>query len=183
LDLSSCELVVLSACETGRGRVAGGEGVIGLRRSFHAAGARTVMASLWKVDDEATRDLMTLFYDNLWRRKLGPLEALRQAQLNTLRGGTAGGENRGIGASEPEPLTLTVARTHPRFWAAWVLSGDPGESSNRPNADQSPYVAVSGVPKEGPMNHRLLLALPVVLLIALTLIAWLRMRRVRRCSV
>jgi CHAT domain-containing protein/tetratricopeptide (TPR) repeat protein len=183
LDLSPCELAVLSACETGRGRVAGGEGVIGLQRSFHAAGARTVMASLWKVDDEATRDLMTLFYDNLWRRKLGPLEALRQAQLNTLRGGTAGGKKRGIGATEPEPVTLTVARTHPRFWAAWVLSGDPGESSSGPNADQSPNVDARGEPKEGPTSHWPHLALPVVLFVALTLIAWFRIRRVRRCSV
>jgi CHAT domain-containing protein/tetratricopeptide (TPR) repeat protein len=183
LELSTCELAVLSACETGRGRVTGGEGVIGLQRSFHAAGARTVIASLWKVDDEATRELMTSFYDNLWRQRLGPLEALRQAQLSTLRGGTVAGEVRGIGAAEPEPVTSTFARTHPRFWAAWVLSGDPGESSRRPNADPSPNVAANGAPKEGPTSHWPLLALPVVLLVALAQIAWLRMRRVRRCSV
>src|SRR5262249_31136537 len=129
LDLSACELAVLSACETGRGRVAGGEGVIGLQRSFHAAGARTLMASLLKVDDEATRELMTAFYDNLWRRRLGPLEALREAQLSTLAGGRVVGRDRGIGPTEPEPVAVTIARTHPKFWAAWVLSGDLGESS------------------------------------------------------
>jgi hypothetical protein len=157
--------------------------VIGLQRSFHAAGARTVMASLWKVDDEATRELMTSFYDNLWHQRLGPLEALRQAQLSTLRGGTVAGQGRGIGAVELEPVTLTVARTHPRYWAAWVLSGDPGELPSGPRAEQTPSVAAGVAAKRGPTNHWYILAFPVVLLVALALIAWLRLRRVRRCSV
>jgi CHAT domain-containing protein len=61
--------------------VAGGEGVFGLQRAFHLAGARNVVASLWKVDDQATGALMVLFYDKLWRQKKTALEALREAQL------------------------------------------------------------------------------------------------------
>src|SRR5439155_18188593 len=86
LDLAGTELVVLSACETGVGEVAGGEGVFSLQRAFHLAGARTVIGSLWKVNDEATEALMVAFYQNLWQKKLGKLEALRQAQLALLRG-------------------------------------------------------------------------------------------------
>ncbi len=85
LDLSACDLAVLSACETGRGSVAGGEGVLGLQRAFHQAGARTVVASLWRVDDQATAALMALFYDGLWRQDKPPIEALRDAQLMLYR--------------------------------------------------------------------------------------------------
>jgi CHAT domain-containing protein/tetratricopeptide (TPR) repeat protein len=85
LDLSACDLAVLSACDTGRGAVAGGEGVLGLQRAFHQAGARTVVASLWKVNDTATAALMALFYDRLWRQNTPPIEALRDAQLALYR--------------------------------------------------------------------------------------------------
>ena len=81
LPLQDLELVVLSACETGLGLVGGGEGVFGLQRAFHLAGAHNVVASLWKVDDEATAALMAIFYDQLWRQNKPPIEALRAAQL------------------------------------------------------------------------------------------------------
>ena len=81
LPLQDLELVVLSACETGLGLVAGGEGVFGLQRAFHVAGAHNVVASLWQVDDDATAALMAIFYDQLWQKHKPPIEALRIAQL------------------------------------------------------------------------------------------------------
>ncbi len=85
LPLQDLELVVLSACETGLGMVGGGEGVFGLQRAFHLAGAHNVVASLWKVDDQATAALMAIFYDQLWRQRKPPIEALRTAQLTIYR--------------------------------------------------------------------------------------------------
>ena len=116
LDLSGVELAVLSACETGLGQVAGGEGLLGLQRAFQTAGARTVVASLWHVDDRFTRLLMERFYENLWRKKLGKLEALREAQLWLLREGGS----RGLDLL-PE---VQGGRLPPFYWAAFVLSGD-----------------------------------------------------------
>ena len=75
----ACELVVLSACDTGLGRPEAGEGMLGLRRSFRRAGVRTVISSLWAVEDEATSRLMMSFYENLWLKKMGKLQALRTA--------------------------------------------------------------------------------------------------------
>jgi CHAT domain-containing protein len=133
LDLSTCELAVLSACQTGLGKVAGGEGVLGLQRAFHQAGARTVVASLWTVDDAATQELMSLFYENHWRNHLPPLEAMRQAQLTLLRS-----EDRSRPAKERGPGSIVGSaardrandpsrpnRADPRLWAGWVVSGRP----------------------------------------------------------
>jgi CHAT domain-containing protein/Tfp pilus assembly protein PilF len=107
LDLRGLELAVLSACETGLGVKSGGEGLLGLQRAFQIAGARSVAASLWQVPDEATRALMERFYANLWQKKMGRLEALREAQLWLLNKNAKG-----------------KRRTPPLSWAAFVLSGD-----------------------------------------------------------
>lgn len=93
------ELITLSACETALGDIAGGDEVIGLTRGFLYAGARSVVASLWQVSDNATAELMERFYDNL--KRMGRAEALRQAQLAT---------KRDYG--------------HPYYWAAFQLSGN-----------------------------------------------------------
>jgi CHAT domain-containing protein/Tfp pilus assembly protein PilF len=102
LNLWGTKLVVLSACETGIGDVQNGEGVYGLRRAFVLAGADSEMMSLWKVNDEATRDLMSGFYQNL-KSGMGRSEALRQIQLKMIK---------------------TPDHHHPFFWAAFILSGD-----------------------------------------------------------
>jgi CHAT domain-containing protein/tetratricopeptide (TPR) repeat protein len=136
LNLDNLELAVLSACETGLGEVAGGEGVFGLQRAFHLAGAKAVVASLWKIDDDATQALMQEFYRNLWERKLPKLEALRRAQLAMLLHYDAkAGRLRAPGAAVPvDPAELAAAREKlrtagrpplpPLYWAGFVLSGD-----------------------------------------------------------
>ena len=102
LDLSGCELAVLSACETNVGIRRAGQGIQSLQSALYAAGARTSITSLWKVDDAATRRLMEVFYTNLWIEKMPKAEALWQAK-QALR-------------DEGHP---------PAHWAGWVLTGDP----------------------------------------------------------
>ncbi|PKL37470.1 MAG: hypothetical protein CVV44_14050 [Spirochaetae bacterium HGW-Spirochaetae-1] len=79
LDLQ-CDLVVMSACETSMGNIVNGEGMIGLPQAFLIAGSRSVMASLWPVDDEATFILMEEFYRNIFKKHMGPHEALQKAR-------------------------------------------------------------------------------------------------------
>lgn len=133
LDLSGLELAVLSACETGLGDVAGGEGTFGLQRAFHLAGTRDVVASLWKVPDQSTAALMAEFYRNLWDKGLSPIEALRQAQrhlyknpgkIPELAAGFRGKFEEVPGTPAPPPAPPGGV-AHPRLWAAFVLSG-PG---------------------------------------------------------
>ncbi len=122
LDLAGVELAVLSACETGLGEQAGGEGLLGLQRAFQVAGARGVVAGLWQVDDKATRDLTMRFYENLWKKKLPRLEALRQAQLWMLKEGIS---RSMVNVKVPkERLGKDDGRLPPYYWAAFALSGD-----------------------------------------------------------
>src|SRR5206468_12477866 len=75
------DLVVLSACSTGLGKDVKGEGLVGIVRGFMYAGAARVVASLWKVDDEATAELMKRFYQQMLQDGLSPAAALRVAQV------------------------------------------------------------------------------------------------------
>jgi CHAT domain-containing protein len=113
LNLSQVELVVLSACETARGVNIAGEGSFGLRRTFLMAGARAVVAGLWRVNDQATKDLMLKFYDLLWHDHLPKAEALRRAQVYMIE--------KGRSESGKDSATSKYA---PYYWAAFVISGD-----------------------------------------------------------
>jgi CHAT domain-containing protein len=128
LELSGVELAVLSACETGLGEVAGGEGLLGLQRAFQVAGAHSVVASLWKIGDQPTHALMARLYENLWGKGQSPLVALRQAQLSMLRGELDSGRGpggRGVGGIKRDDAELPKSdRLPPFYWAAFVLSTD-----------------------------------------------------------
>ena len=80
MNLSATEFVVLSACETGLGDIEGDEGVYGLQRAFKIAGAKYILMSLWKVNDQTTREFMTEFYGQWLKKGLGIPEAFRNAQ-------------------------------------------------------------------------------------------------------
>jgi CHAT domain-containing protein/Tfp pilus assembly protein PilF len=107
MDLGGVQWAVLSACETGLGELRLGEGVLGLRRAFEIAGVRSLIMSLWSVDDEATRTWMRHLYEGRWNRRRSTSEAVREAGLQVLR------ERRQRGES-----------THPLYWAAFVATGD-----------------------------------------------------------
>jgi CHAT domain-containing protein len=141
LDLRGTELVTLSACDTALGQIARGQGVLGLQQAFAAAGARTLVTTLWPVDDVTTVILMDEFYRNLWQKKLPKLEALRQAQLKVLKEPEFVRRRRqevkaefaklGLkrdlelgGADPPANSVKEAPRTDPKLWGAFVLSGD-----------------------------------------------------------
>lgn len=94
------DAVVLSACETALGKISNGDEIIGLTRAFIYAGTPSVIATLWKVNDRASYELMREFYSDLKMMKKS--EALRQAQLKTMK-------------EFPQPF----------FWAAYELTGEP----------------------------------------------------------
>ncbi len=121
LDLRGVEMAVLSACETGLGEIAGGEGVLGLQRAFQVAGARTTVTSLWKVDDVQTQVLMVRMYRNMVLGGMGTYEALREAQLWMLREGPR--RDSRITTDATVPATKSN-RSPPYYWAPFVLSGD-----------------------------------------------------------
>ena len=133
LPLEGVQLAVLSACDTGLGEVAGGEGLLGIQRGFQVAGARTTVASLWKVNDAATRRIMQEFYTNLFQRKMSTLDALREAQLWALSHSDKewGDALRAKAVSRPNAKIVDVkdsdqpnSRLSPQLWAPFVLSGD-----------------------------------------------------------
>jgi len=107
LDLAGVEWVVLSACQTAAGSSWTHEGRLGMQRAFHLAGARTVIASAWSVEDEATQQWMRALYDARARGASSAAQALASASRSVLEA------RRGAGKS-----------THPFYWAAFVASGE-----------------------------------------------------------
>ncbi|WP_437982334.1 tetratricopeptide repeat protein [Sorangium sp. So ce117] len=121
LDLQGTRLVVLSACETGVGETSSGEGVYGLRRALVIAGAETLVMSLWKIDDEATRELMTAYYTELQADR-GRSDAMRAVQLSMLASGR---------------------RAHPYYWASFIVAGNATSALGEPDL---PRPAVQPLP-------------------------------------
>lgn len=104
IDLSQSDLVVLLACETAQGQTINGQGSLGFQSAFMAAGVRSLLAALWRVPSDPSKELVKTFYSGLFQRHLSRAEALKQAQ--------------------------NAVRNQPRFadpwnWAGWVLVGDP----------------------------------------------------------
>jgi len=144
------ELVTLSACESGLGRRGGGDGLLGFAQAFLMAGSRSVCLTLWQVDDTATALLMDRFYRNLlgkrpdgakpmpkaaalreakdWLRTVTASEALER--LGTLTQGVVRGERPAREEMQAVPKPKDAAKdyrpyAHPRYWAAFILIGDP----------------------------------------------------------
>lgn len=114
------DMVVLSACRTYLGQSVQGEGLIGLSRGFMCAGSKSVVASLWKVDDEATAHLMSAFYKAMWIDGLSPSAALRKAKLS---------------------IRANRQWRAPYFWAAFVFQGAYNETLRAPD-DESKHTTI-----------------------------------------
>ena len=133
LDLKA-NLVVLSGCETGLGKLSTGDELVGLTRAFIYAGTPSVVASLWSVDDSSTAQLMASFYRNL--KRMSKVEALRQAQLELIRGEGRSDmlARRGVGgigklgettkSESTSQSSVSISTSHPYFWAPFILVGD-----------------------------------------------------------
>jgi CHAT domain-containing protein len=135
------DLVTLSACETGLGQPGGGEGYVGFAQALFLAGARSLVLSQWKVDDQATALLMVRFYQNLLGQRegltqpLGKAAALAEAKrwlrsLTYEQAERLGKELGSIYRGEVVPATAAVTEAqpyaHPYYWAGFILIGDPG---------------------------------------------------------
>ena len=107
LDLDGTQLVVLSACETGRGGLSAGQGVYGLRRAFLVAGAETLVTSLWRVSDAATGELMPLYYKKLLDKQKP-------------------GDRLGAMVEAMQELRAQPDRAHPYYWAPFLVIGSDG---------------------------------------------------------
>jgi CHAT domain-containing protein/Tfp pilus assembly protein PilF len=136
----NADLAILSACNTGSGVLLRGEGVMSLSRAFHYAGCRNLVMSLWQADDEATYEIMQTFYNQL-KNGFGKDEALRLAKLDFLK---------------------SQDRSHPYFWANFVLIGDRN-------------------PVEINKNHRSYFYYSVALLVVIFLIVFI-LKKVKRAS-
>lgn len=113
MDLQfNCDLITLSACETGRGRLVAGEGILGLPRLFLGAGARSVVMTHWQVSDRFTSQLMPVFYQLLLTEGLAKSAALSQSKRRMIR--------------QDKTPEATVYYQHPFFWAPFTLYGHPG---------------------------------------------------------
>jgi CHAT domain-containing protein len=106
MNLTGTEWAVLSACQTGVGAVQDVEGIVGMRRAFQVSGVRTLIMSLWPVDDRATRSWMEELYRSRLETGVSTLEAVHQATLAVLSAQRAAGTE------------------HPFFWGAFVAAGD-----------------------------------------------------------
>jgi len=116
----TADLTVLSACNTALGKDVKGEGLIGLTRGFMYAGSRSVVASLWEVDDSATAALMENFYSAMLRDGLTPAAALQSAK---------------------EAVRKQPAWRHPYFWAGFVLQGEYSEPITPTSTTRLPLIA------------------------------------------
>lgn len=133
MDLRKLDLVVLSACQTGLGEISG-DGVFGLQRGFKKAGANTLMMSLWKVDDKATKLLMSRFYSNLVAGK-SKIESLRDAQKYVREYETevevrpdnkpAISAHAKVQVQQSNTQQKIIKKVHPykdpKYWAAFIL--------------------------------------------------------------
>lgn len=107
LDLSAAQWAVLSACDTGRGDLQAGEGVVGLRRAFQVAGARTVILSLWPVLDNVAAEWMAELYRGKFVRGDTTATSVRAASRALLAARRAAGQS-----------------THPLYWSGFIATGD-----------------------------------------------------------
>lgn len=129
LDLREADIVVLSACETGLGDISG-DGVFGLQRAFKMAGAQTMLMALWKVDDDATRLLMTAFYRN-YSNGQNKREAFRNAQL----------EVRNYTGSESDADDRAIASGKEKMKKKSAVSSQPSVVSDQQSAVSHPYAS------------------------------------------
>ncbi|MCB9502054.1 MAG: CHAT domain-containing protein [Deferribacteres bacterium] len=116
MHIANYDLVFLSGCDTGRGKFIPGEGTLGLPRTFLGAGARSILMTLWSIDDKFASILSPQFYENYLQKNESKLNALTSAKRVLLK--------------KQALISTDVYHQHPFFWAPFMLYGDPGESSD-----------------------------------------------------